>query len=626
MRARLAALAAYPRITRALGIAVLTGAYLVAMGLEPTIHKDSARDMLLARDGLAFGIFEGCDAAFGHFRQGVLWIRFLALTFALGLGPVGQHVILASLLTLSVCLFDRGALEHFGEDLGWAPAAIFLALVVVATGYPNLWNPTFAPLGIACLMLGLLEVVTHGSTRAACASAASLALAAEGHPAALLMAPVLVAAVCLSCRRPLRAFLLSVASGLVPSFAFSSTTWFYNGQAILGEAWYIPLIAAALAGAIVIAATLRSAWLSTSADRRRLWLLRMIVVAVTSEAGAASILSHRILFSSQYYLAALPALAILAGIGLRRIRMAARFGRRVATVIPVVVLLVPLSAAAIWRFGISSGTASMPDYSMRDAEILASSFWKAGYLFPDVQRHLRGPDGFLLFASIAPFVPGPNEAAERPMADLRILAFADQYAPEGGLPADGRVVELGRGRKAWILPLDAWVQLAPARVCFAALVGPHAPACADVPTSSIGYHGRYSDLAYPSLPAVHDARIRFRDAARLDSMKTTWELPIDIHGDDRERYFELTSVIGSAWVIEAVEGVGHRGELPSRRVILDRSRGLSGRIVLSSLATPWQDYPPDFLETRSGEAALRQSIERLPPLGRHVCEMLGTCP
>ncbi len=223
---------------RALAVAILTGAYLVAMGLEPSIRqKDSARDMLLARDGIAFGVWDGTEAAFGHFRQGVLWIRFLALTFAAGLGPFGQQVILAGLFTVSVCLFDRGARTHFGEDLGWAPTALFLALLLFGVSYPNFWNPIISPLGVTGLTLGLLQVVTRGSSSAACTSTASLALAAEGHPAALLAAPVVVATVCMSCRRPIRASLLSIVSGIVPSFAVSSTTWLHDGRAMLEQPW-----------------------------------------------------------------------------------------------------------------------------------------------------------------------------------------------------------------------------------------------------------------------------------------------------------------------------------------------------------------------------------------------------
>src|SRR5207249_11448883 len=110
-----------------------------------------------------------------------------------------------------------------------------------------------------------------------------------------------------------------------------------------------------------------------------------------------------LLFSPQYYLAALPALAILLGLGLRRIRVTSALGAMLATAIPVALLLLPLAAAVFWRFGVAAGAASVPAYSMREAEILAAGFWNAGYSFSDVQRHLRGPASLGLIAAMAPF-------------------------------------------------------------------------------------------------------------------------------------------------------------------------------------------------------------------------------
>ena len=81
-------------------------------------------------------------------------------------------------------------------------------------------------------------------------------------------------------------------------------------------------------------------------------------------------------------------------------------------------------------------------------------------------------------------------------------------------------------------------------------------------------------------------------------------------------------------MIERVEGVAYRGNLPARHVVLERSGKRSGRLVLAATPSdmPLKEYPPDFLETRPGEAVLRRSLQRLPPLGRRVCEPLGTCP
>ena len=92
---------------------------------------------------------------------------------------------------------------------------------------------------------------------------------------------------------------------------------------------------------------------------------------------------------------------------------------------------------------------------------------------------------------------------------------------------------------------------------------------------------------------------------------------------------DLVGLIGvPPWRIERVEGVAYRGTLPARHVVLERSGARSGRLVLAAMPSTMtlKDYPPDFLETRPEEAALRRSLQRLPPLGRRACEPNGTCP
>src|SRR6185436_10290775 len=90
--------------------------------------------------------------------------------------------------------------------------------------------------------------------------------------------------------------------------------------------------------------------------------------------------------------------------------------------LPWLLLLVPLVVAWGWRLGVSTGTASMPSYSMREAAILAERFWAVGYSFPDIQRHLRGPDSLQLISAIAAFAPRPDASDERQMKDLRLVA------------------------------------------------------------------------------------------------------------------------------------------------------------------------------------------------------------
>lgn len=617
-------------ILRGVGVAALAGAYLAAMGVEPPIHADTARDILLARDGLLTGVYEGCSASFGTFRQGALWVRFMALSQAIGLGLLGQHLLIAGYLVLGVCLFDRLVRDHFGDDLGWASTAMFLPLVILAVGYPVLWNPTVASLGIVVLTWSLLGVVTRGSTWAACASAASLALVAEASWSALLIAPVLVLAILISCARPWRALLLAAISGLLPSLAASWMTWTVNVQALLRESWYLPFVAAAVAAGTIGALAARRRWLALAVAARRRWLLVLLVGTIAVETAAASVLARRLMFSPQYLFTALPAAVILAALGLNRLRRSgsARWRRAVAYGVPVLLLSIPLGGALAWRVGFATGRPSIPTYTMREAQILARRLFERGLSIADLRRHVRGPDSLDLVSAIAAFAPDPQPTAERQLADLRIIAFTDAHRPAAGLPPDGEEIDLGRGRRAWILPLESWVGLAPSRVCFSSAADDAPPAaCAEIASPSALQRGPFQDLAFPSFPGVHEAFVRFAGAANGAPIRVEWELPIAIRGDDAARDVALASVIAPGWTIVRVEGVGFRGDLPARHVRLDRSIGATGRLAVAFDGVPSRDFPPELVETRAAEeTALRDELRLLPPLGPYLCATLGTCP
>jgi hypothetical protein len=155
------------------------------------------------------------------------------------------------------------------------------------------------------------------------------------------------------------------------------------------------------------------------------------------------------------------------------------------------------------------------------------------------------------------------------------------------------------------------------------------PDCVDIDSDSIGYSGRYRDLHERAFPALREARWRADGESRPAGRNFTWELPIEITADDEERHVDIVGLIGvPPWRIERVDGVAYRGHLPARHVVLERSRNRSGRLVLAATPSgmPLKEYPPDFLETRPGETVLRRSLQRLPPLGRRICERLGTCP
>ncbi len=618
------------RAGQALSVAIQTAAYLIAVGGEIPVFDDTTREMLFARDGLAVGLFEGRSTTFGGFRHGELWLRFLAGTFAAGLGPLGLQVILTALVALSVAVFDRGVRKHFGEDIGWASVAVFVPLVIFATAFPLAAAGCLSLLALVGATLALLEVVTTGSMLAACIVGASLPFAAEAHPVALLGVPVVVLTVVMSCRRPVSGLILTIASGAATALALSPHGWAHNVEALLGAPSRLVLVTGALVVALLVAARARHWWRGLDVDRRRFLLIVGIVGMVTAEVIVASTVARTQLLGHHYLLFAVPSFAILAALGLRRLCASSHggLGRALAIIILIVVLSVPLSISAAWRIGVATGVPSVPNYSFREVEILARHFWRRDYSFPDLQRHLRGPQSRELIGALAVFAPSADGPLERATADVRILAFAEPHRPEGVMPAGGEEVNLGCNRRVWILPLDGWVRLAPSRACFE----PAPPAggqqdCVDIYSSSIAYTGRYRDLDERVFPALREAR--FHVGEGLPGRGFTWELPVEITGDDPERHVDIVGLIGVVpWMIVRVEDVAYRGELPARHVVLERSAKRSGRLVLVAAESDMtlKEYPPDFLETRPAEAPLRDSIRRLPPLGGRICKSLGTCP
>jgi len=612
-------------ISRGLWVALLTAIYMIAVGGWMPVYNETTEDMLLGRDGMEFGIFNGgCGTTFPGIRQPELFTRFLAATFAIGLGPVGQQVIMILITALSLALFDRAARKHFGEDIGWVPAAVLLPIMLIVFVYPIATPGYLCPPTLVASTLGLLYLATTGTTRAACICGVGVAFAGEFHVIGLLGVPVFVMTLFLACRQPIRGPLLGIASAIAAALLMSFNGWVNNAKTILRHPEVVALATGALIVVALIGIRWRPSWQKLDIGQRRRFLLLGIVGLVAAEVMAGAVITRKTAMP-HYFLFAFPALAILVGLGLRRLRAHGAAGRIAALAIPVLLLATHLSFGAVWRFGMSTGTVSLPDYSMREAEILARHLWAKGYTFPDVQRHLRGPQSLDLMGALSVFAPSPDGPFERPMADVRVVAFAERNRPDGAVPASGEEVDFGLGRRAWILPLDSWVRLAPSRVCFEA-TAERKPDCVEIESASIGYGGTFRDLRDRSFPALGEARSAIVDGF---SRSFTWELPVEITGEDPERHIDIVGLVGVApWMIARVEGVAYRGDLPARHVIIERSGGRSGRIVLTPAPSrlPLREYPPDFLETRPGETALRESIRRLPPLGRFVCESVGTCP
>lgn len=607
-------------------VGVLTAAYLLAMGPMPLLN-DSSRDLLLGRDGWHHGVFSGCQTSFPGIKHGTLWVRLLAATFALGMGPVGQQIVGMALAVLAVVAFDRGVRRDFGEGVGWLATALFVPMMVITFSYPAATNGYLGPPLLVAATWALLDVATTGSTRAAVLGGISLAFAAELHPVMLLVLPVYLVLVLMTCDRPIRALFVGAASGTAVALILSSDSWLYDAGNLAGERWSVVLVAVALAAAFALSFAGRRRWLALDVERRRFLLLVAIVATVLGEIVAASVATGQVLSNGSAFMFPFPAFTILVALRLRRWWARGRSWRAAAIAVPATVAGLRFAVVVVWGLGVATGTVSSPNYSMRQAEVLARYFWSRGYTLPDVQRHLRAPGGFELFSAIAAFAPTPDGPLERPMRDLRVLTFAKSNGPEGPIPAGGEEVDLGFGRVAWVLPIESWVRMAPSRVCFEPPADTAAEDCVEIASDSVAYTGSYVDLHERPLPALREARYRdMKSPRRFQRFK--WELPVEITGDDSERDFALVGLIATPWVIERVEGVAYSGTLPARHVVLQRGAARTGRIVLAPLPSEMtlKDYPPDFLETRPEEGALRQSLQRLPPLGRYICAAIGNCP
>lgn len=613
-------------ISRELGVAILTVVYMLAVGGWMPVYSETTEDMLLGRDGMEFGIFNGgCGTTFPGIRQPELFTRFLAATFAIGLGPVGQQVIMILVTALSLALFDRAARKHFGEDIGWVPVAIFLPIMLIVFVYPIATPGYLCPPTLVASTLGLLHLAKTGTTRAACICGAGVAFAGEFHVIGLLGVPIFVMTLLLACRQPIRGPLLGVASAIATALLISFNGWLNNARTILGHPEVVALAAGALVVAVLIAVRCRPSWQKLDVDRRLRFLLLGIVGSVSAAVFVGAVITGKTAMP-HYFLFAFPALGIVVGLAMRRLRAYGAVGRIAALAIPILVLSAHLLFGAVWRFGMTTGTVSLPNYAMREAEILARHFWSKGFTFPDVQRNLRGPHSLDLIGGISVFAPSADGPFERPMSDVRVVTFSERYRPEGAIPAGGEELDLGYGRRSWLLPLDGWVRLAPSRACFEPSGEWSERECVEIESESMEYTGSFRDLRDRSFPALRKAR---SGIAGGFSRSFTWELPIEIMGDDRERHIDIVGLVGNApWVIARVEGVAYRGELPARHVVLERGGSLSGKLVLAPLPSgmPAREYPPDFLETRPDEAALRRSIRQLPPLGRFACEAQGICP
>ncbi|MFN8641324.1 MAG: hypothetical protein U0802_06575 [Candidatus Binatia bacterium] len=422
------------------------------------------------------------------------------------------------------------------------------------------------------LTLAFLQLVTTGSTLAACVGGAALGLAMELHPVTLLGLPLFMVAVLMSCERPSRALCLGVATGAALALTLSADSWVRDADAVLRQPWSLALVAGTVAAAVLIAGAGRRRWRALAVERRRVLLLAAIVASVVLEVIGASLAVGRVLTNGSPFMILLAPLAILVALGLRRATAFGRWGRAAAIAVPVVLLAGRWMATAAWWQGVATGTVSAPIYSMREAELLARHFWTRGYTLPDVQRHLRGPQGFELYSAIASFAPSADGPMERPLPDLRVDVLRAPRASTARFPPVATRWISASGRRAWS-SLEPWV-----RIVVAVVPSPGQRAGRLVPRHR---------LAVPSPGGTATTSGRCRSSARRVSAGSgtadaSGGAPIEIDGRRRERHVELVGLIATPWVIERVDGA-YRGSLAGATSCSNAVARARSRLVLAPL-------------------------------------------
>lgn len=198
----------------------------------------------------------------------------------------------------------------------------------------------------------------------------------------------------------------------------------------------------------------------------------------------------------------------------------------------------------------------------------------------------------------------PREHASSAIGDtLRVLEVDAKDADR--LPEGWQSVELSRGKKAILGPLDGWVRDDRVRIC----VGSRKTACHDVRAPA---DGRRESLAAWALPRLDEGPIARRD-------RVTFALPIRITGSDTERMVQLTMFARGRWWIDRITGVDHEIAPDRQRATLRASGSRTGSIVFGYDGSYGdRPYLPSYLETRPEEGAIR-SVLHLPPFLRWLC-------
>lgn len=434
-------------LARAAAFFAATLLLLGILQVHAEIHLDTARDLLIARD-CTLGRHcpeSGPRSSFAGLMHGALWSHALELRERLGLGVAAFERAIAVALALAAALVPVAA-RPLGLQAGACAWALWLALTLITTSYPTLWNPTLWPLALALLTLALAWTARGRGTLAALALAAALAAALGLHASSALLVPLVLAALVACTRRPLVAVPLASAL-LLALLALDAPKGFAENLELLAARRTELLLV--LAASVALAALARPRLNALPDAVRAERILAGFCVALLAFWPLAAWLSGHGLQARYLAPLATPA-AILAGARLERSPALRR----------LTLAGVLLGYLAFW----ADDRWSDRRFRVFEAEAIAAELYGRGLGFGDLYRRLRGPDAFALLSTLAAFEPADGRAATGEPRDLVVLPLARAALPSP-LPPTWSTVHLDGDRVALIAPSPPRLDLDALELC-----------------------------------------------------------------------------------------------------------------------------------------------------------------
>lgn len=200
VRPRTPSIRRYPRLDESgawgLTLLAMTAAGLwLSVPMNAHIHNDTVRDLLMARDMAASGVFEGAGAGirFAGTHLSGLWLLMLDLAATLGLALPAIAALVWGTTVVALLLPMPLLRRQIPANVAWTSAAVLvIACVLCVDAWTTVWSP--APLLLPSIFYTVSMLVPQPifTLRRACLSAVFLSCAILLHPVALAFVPALI--------------------------------------------------------------------------------------------------------------------------------------------------------------------------------------------------------------------------------------------------------------------------------------------------------------------------------------------------------------------------------------------------------------------------------------------------